>query len=275
MSNTHFLAAIIIPIYKPFEENSANEILSLTKAIETFKDRDIYLVGPASMNHEGYKFFFMQHQKGFHYQPFPDRCFTNVAAYTKLCLSAAFYQPFLQYPYMLLYQLDAWVFRDELDKWCAAGFDYIGAPWFVGYGEPKEPLQFLGVGNGGFSLRKIRSFYKIAGSRWWRFLFGYKKFMAQKIYSSFLFKKLPGLWRLSNNGYTWENEDFFWGMEVPKHMACFKVAPPEIALQFSFEVAPEYLFGLNGNRLPFGCHAWEKYGRAFWKKFIPSLQGIQ
>jgi hypothetical protein len=41
MSNTHFLAAIIIPIYKPFEENSANEILSLTKAIETFTMRVI------------------------------------------------------------------------------------------------------------------------------------------------------------------------------------------------------------------------------------------
>lgn len=30
----------------------------------------------------------------------------------------------------MIYQLDAWVFNDELSSWCSLGYDYIGAPFF-------------------------------------------------------------------------------------------------------------------------------------------------
>ena len=30
---------------------------------------------------------------------------------------------------MLIYQLDAYVFKDELLNWANKGYDYIGAPW--------------------------------------------------------------------------------------------------------------------------------------------------
>ena len=37
------------------------------------------------------------------------------------------------------------------------------------------------------------------------------------------------------------------------------------AIKFSFEVMPSYLYKLNNNVLPFGCHAFEKYESDFWK----------
>jgi 23S rRNA G2445 N2-methylase RlmL len=45
----------------------------------------------------------------------------------------------------------------------------------------------------------------------------------------------------------------------------FRVPNAIEAALFSFEVAPEHLFELVGNKLPFGCHAWEKYNKSFWK----------
>lgn len=30
---------------------------------------------------------------------------------------------------MLVYQLDAYAFKDELFFWASLGYDYIGAPW--------------------------------------------------------------------------------------------------------------------------------------------------
>ena len=30
---------------------------------------------------------------------------------------------------MLIYQLDAFVFQDDLAYWCQQNYDYIGAPW--------------------------------------------------------------------------------------------------------------------------------------------------
>ena len=56
---------------------------------------------------------------------------------------------------MLIYQLDACVFRDELKYWCEKKYDYIGAPIFWAYNSNKFSNKVAGIGNGGFSLRKI------------------------------------------------------------------------------------------------------------------------
>lgn len=29
-------------------------------------------------------------------------------------------------------------------------------------------------------------------------------------------------------------------------------------------MAPRFLYEMNGRKLPFACHAWERYGKAFW-----------
>jgi len=45
---------------------------------------------------------------------------------------------------------------------------------------------------------------------------------------------------------------------------------PEVeeALKFSFGIVPRYCYELNNNELPFGCHAWENYDKAFWEPFL-------
>jgi hypothetical protein len=43
-------------------------------------------------------------------------------------LSIDFYKRFRDYKFILIYQLDAYVFRDELEYWCEQDYDFIGAP---------------------------------------------------------------------------------------------------------------------------------------------------
>ena len=63
------------------------------------------------------------------------------------------------------------------------------------------------------------------------------------------------------------NEDTWWAVLIPQ-IYNFKVAPLEDATKFSFEANPKRLYNENGNQLPFGCHAWEKYEPDFWERFI-------
>ncbi len=67
------------------------------------------------------------------------------------------------------------------------------------------------------------------------------------------------------------NEDGYWGLLIGKKFSWFKVAPPDDAMKFSFEVQPKRFFEENLRKLPFGCHAWIKYDFDFWKSHIESF----
>ena len=68
---------------------------------------------------------------------------------------------------MLIVQTDAWIFKDELQKWCNMEYDYIGAPWChlcknvhnCNYEEVADQKSI--VGNGGLSLRYIKKFQDV------------------------------------------------------------------------------------------------------------------
>jgi hypothetical protein len=155
---------------------------------------------------------------------------------------------------MLIYQLDAWIFKDELIDWCLKDYDYIAAPWmdvnFVSryWKENSRIGQYLSyfnispnmVGNGGFSLRKVKKFILLLK----------------------IFKKKAEKWYIN------ANEDFFWSLYVPYYYPFFKVPSKKIALSFAFETQPEICFEQNDYMLPMGCHAWEKNNPYFWKAFI-------
>ena len=68
---------------------------------------------------------------------------------------------FLIFVIFKLFRQIAGFFEDKLDYFSKLGLDYIGAPWMVdGFdGKPKE--QLWKVGNGGFSLRKVKTFKSI------------------------------------------------------------------------------------------------------------------
>lgn len=267
---------IIVPIYKDFEELSKGELISLTQLYNVLGKHDIYFIG--SQNFNWGKFLSNAEKKNIFPQikEFDKFYFESINGYNQLMMSLKFFKKFKGYQYMLIYQLDAYVFKDELEFWCNKGYDYIGAPWFEGWGKPISD-KIIGVGNGGFSLRcndsciriikrskRIRYIKKICikfdnhkVSYFIRFL---------KIFNFYFkildFSVLPDILRHDLN------EDMFLGYIAGRLFKDFKIAPKEGATKFSFEANPSKLFKDNSNMLPFGCHAWEKHDPEFWHQFI-------
>lgn len=68
------------------------------------------------------------------------------------------------------------------------------------------------------------------------------------------------------------NEDFFLSnfFKFTQKRCLIPTTPhPEEAARFSFEKSPEYLYTYCSNKLPFGCHAFEKYEfNTFWRQHI-------
>jgi hypothetical protein len=220
---------VIVPTYK--KEISELEKISLRQMKSVLGCYDIYFVCPMSLD--------SQYLFEFKIERFDDKYFSDIEGYNHLMLSEIFYLKFIQYEYMLIYQLDAFVFEDRLLEFCNYGFDYIGAPWITGYGIREEnDYKYVHVGNGGFSLRKVGSCLSFV-----------KKYDEEIKEYKF-------------------NEDLFF---ATRSGLDFKIAPVEVALQFAFETEVRECYKLNNNHLPFGCHAWAKHDWKFWKPIFNEL----
>ena len=163
--------------------------------------------------------------------------FESHRAYYELHTAVHFYEKYRKFEYILTHQLDAFVFSDQLEFWCKQEYDFIGAPWFENFGRAGNK-KLWAVGNSGFCLRRVESFIRAL-------------------------EELP-------KDFKTGPDDFFFGVKAPELYDWFKVPTPLMAVPFSFEVLPAYLFNLNGGELPFGCHAWPKIGVNFWKPIIES-----
>lgn len=248
---------VLIPIYKKLP--SPVEIISLTQCLEILREHPIKFLAPKKLNTDYYKEICKYFNIHFQVQIFDDYYFEDIKGYNKLMLSSFFYRIFLPYKYMLIYQLDAYVFKDELLYWCKQNYDFIGAPHKPHQNDDDE-IQFLknyakiirgfnklffsnhkikNVGNGGFSLRKTKTFY-------------------------FLLKNLKN--KVENWGEN--NEDGFfkyWGNLL---YPIFKLPKDEVAMKFSIEELPSISLKKLDNVLPFGCHAFERFEPLTWKKYI-------
>lgn len=215
---------------------------------------------------------------GFRVESFDGRYFGSAESNKRLLLSRHFYERFLDYRYILIYHLDALVFRDALREWCATGLDYIGAPWLRSYEHPER--GFSRVGNGGFSLRRIdgllRVFdsprYTIHPDRYWERSHQWKPWYGRL--ANLPRKYLKRLHRFNGprrDMKTFQrNEDHFWSRRAQRYHPGFRVASVDTGLRFAFERAPRYCFERNGRQLPFGCHAWPRFDRAFWEPYLLS-----
>lgn len=216
---------------------------------------------------------------GFETRHFPSRYFGSVKAHNRLLLSERFYRSFSDYEFVLIHHLDALVFSDALEYWCERGFDLIAPPWIPGPDFPwlKEP----GVGNGGLSLRRIDAFLKILRSkRLWRESNTRDESMGPTSFQLAGFPRFVkdlGLRWHRFNGVKQEirsfvnrggNEDRFWWKRGRSYYPEFRIAPVETALEFGFEAYPRKCLGMTNGRLPFGCHAWERYDKAFWQPYL-------
>lgn len=261
------MVCIIIPIYK--NSFSENEQISFDQYKKVLSKHATFIIAPEGLELPSEIIELPQIK----IIRFPKHYFSGIPGYNELLLSAFFYERFNQYKYMFIYQLDAYVFKDELIKWCNQGYDYIGAPWFKNFEKGTSKEDLWSVGNGGLSLRKIDSFirvikdqtkFEIIKDLFWElrhFQFSFSKYFHQG--------KLIGNCQRYLKSY-YKNEDQFWGLEAIKFKKDFNIAPIEKAIQFSFENSPEILLSLNNNELPFGCHKWENE-LPFWQKHIPEL----
>ncbi len=227
--------AVVVPHFAP--ELTVDERISLRHLQHHLRAYDCYQVVPESLDAV---------LDGLAVARFPDRFFTSAASFSTLQLTRAFYRRFEGYEHILMYQLDALALSDRLLEFCAGDYDYIGAPWV---GAPW--LERPAVGNGGFSLRRVPSFLRALESR---------RAQAREATG----RPRPGSVRYRIG----DNEDIFWSFEAPEVDPDFRIAPVEEALTFAFELAPRTCFQLNGRRLPFGCHAWARYGRDFWEPHL-------
>lgn len=260
---------VVIPVYK--KEPEETEIRSLRQALTVLGAHDVRLAGPRGLDLSAYEAVYRSFGRPVETETFDPSYFSSVAGYNKLMLSRCFYERFAAWDYLLIYQLDAWVFKDELDAWCAKGYDYIGAPWMKLNGKLDENNS----GNGGFSLRKIATFIELFDHQ--GLLWGHKGLACRYRYRGPLRRRfyiLLGLfgWRNRLRGFPGkgkENEDLFFAALKHKKRKPFRIPSSREAMYFSFEESPAMLFEQTGHALPFGCHAWEKWEyETFWKRFI-------
>jgi Protein of unknown function (DUF5672) len=268
----NLIVCVLIIIHK--EQPSEFEKISILQCAKILNKRDIYFICPQGFNEEIYKS--LAPTAIFHkVEPKWQR---NYNMFNRMKILPILYERFRRYKYILFYEPDAFVFRDELDYWCSLDMDYWGAPWFENFAKKEGEGEFLGVGNGGFSLRKVQSHLEVLNSfKWlispaenWKFRMQTKPrgLRWARQFGGFL---LDYLYR--NNSFKWLNsyqghEDQFWGLSVSHKFKWFKVPDYKMAAAFAFEMQPHRLFALNSNHLPFGCHAWWKYDLPFWKPFI-------
>lgn len=255
---------VVVPIYLPIL--TPMEELSLKQCLTILAEYRIVVIKPKNLD--------MAQVEAFNSIPeimdFADSNFFSLRAYNKMVLDESFYQSFRMYKYMLIYQLDAYVFKDELLFWANKGYDYIGAPWIPWrkrylnrFGKYSLCLQrnfwnlvdkkrlynekffYYQVGNGGFSLRRIEKMIEITD------------FYKEKINDRLADEK------------PFCPEDIFLLLELDDKRCQLQKPAFGEALQFAMEHNPQWAYEYNDRQLPFGCHNWEdKNMFSFWSQII-------
>ena len=263
--------SIVIPVYN--EKPEGFEIISLRQCFKLLNRYIITLVCNQKLDCEFYKQLAAEYGHSLEVERFDDKYFENISGYSTLLITHLFYSRFIDYDYVLIYQLDCYIFFDNIKDWCHRDIDYIGAPWINVWWLKQTKLELmkktlhsktmlkkifirtrwffkgyyqknaLNVGNGGFSLRKVSSCLRITAQ------------------TQFV------------DSWTGNHEDGFWSIYVPLNFD-FEIPGYKEALTFSFDCNPKYLFELNKKQLPMGCHAWcrkdnpYEENMIFWQKII-------
>ncbi|RYY33155.1 MAG: hypothetical protein EOP46_17220 [Sphingobacteriaceae bacterium] len=263
---------VVIPVHSATPEYY--ELISFQQCFKVLGKHPIYVVAPKGLDLSAYKALVPE----FKVQYIDKKWQASKLDYNKLKMSRYFYNLFQQYQYLLTYELDAFVFSDELEHWCNKGYDYIGAPWFDN--APPAEAKIIGVGNSGFSLRNIKTMEQNLKKVYYIDPTRHSAFRKQKFIMKLkgpIFKQLRRLSKLKSLLYkentTIQKASFLFEDKVVFEFMApafpdFKLAPEDEAYRFSFEVNPEALYVRNGNKLPMGCHAWWLYNLDFWKPFI-------
>lgn len=250
--------AIVIPIYK--DAISEDERISLRHLEHYLGGYERYFIAPRGLEIGD------SHTAIIYFHP---SYFRSAKSYSRLMLSEKFYRSFRDYRYILIYQLDCLVFSDRLEEWCAKEYDYIGAPWLR---TPDLDWSYQGperAGCGGFSLRNVsRCIEAIRRSNHAGFFDLARILLRIRPGHSWPAIKRSVMENPHAAATYVHNEDYWWSFHAKHYLPDFRVPEPNEALEFAFEVDPKVSYEKNNRRLPFGCHAWPRYDRAFWEPYL-------
>jgi hypothetical protein len=242
---------VVVPVYQPFL--SPIEAFSLGHSLGVLqRRRRVVLTGPEGLDLAYYQDRFAP----FDWLPFEAGSFASIQGYSRLLTSAAFHEALAEHRFMLLLQTDALLLRDELDTWCSRPYDYIGAPWPAGVEILVQVDRFDGnraqrvksmVGNGGFSLRRIRACRDLLDE----------------------FPQALQVFQRSGS-----SEDLFFA--ILGSLSTRFVLPNEMtASRFSLELQPRRYHAIHG-AAPMGGHAWWKYDPGYWLEQLgPAGDGVR
>ena len=262
---------VVVPCYKA--ELKAFELLSLERCISVLAAHPLIVIKPRSLDLSNLFSAYPTLMQ----EEFADEYFSNIQGYNRLMLSNHFYARFAdRYRYMLIHQLDAFVFSDQLLRWCEYGYDFVGAPWLPppphprgrellrtlldGYlarwserkqpdGAGADPTQYMfRVGNGGFSLRKISKMLSVLEAR----------------------PRRASQYRELDH-FTY-NEDLFFCIDANRYWPRLRIPSYKTASRFSWEAQPRLMQHLNKGHLPFGCHAFDKFFRDEWRPIFKQFE---
>ena len=232
---------IVVPVYK--KKLDEDEKISLSQLFKILGNYDIAFVMPLGLNIE-YEECVGQ---SYRIEYFDSEFFLSAKKYSRLCTSIGFYDRFREYKYMLIYQLDAFVFYDRLMEFCEKNYDYYGAMVPKVFWGGKESL----VGNGGFSLRNIQRTIELLKNK--------------ELVDNEINRSLNEYWKksLSNN----EDEYIVYLAHFLKNEN-YNICPNEVAYKFSVEYNIKGIYKDINNNIPFGCHRWARYKFSTWWPII-------
>lgn len=258
---------IVVPVYK----NRLNEF-ELRSLQSTFRHFGglylLVLLKPAQLDTSN-----LEQQFPFNrIETFDDSFFDSINSYNRLMMSADFYRRFDHTEYILICQLDVFLFRNDLDRWLTYDYDYVGAPWVSKskMGLIKNRFKMLvskylsgtrreriykyeikgKIGNGGFSLRKVKTFVYLCTQ-------------LQEDMNSYL----------TNQHNLYFNEDLYFGVVPSRKGFSFKTPTVADALSFSFDIYPALLYKLSAYTLPMAAHGWySKKHLPFWKDKVETAE---
>lgn len=276
---------VLVPAYSAAP--SAWELHALRNNLAVLRRWPVALLAPEDFDASAYYDVAARQGAKLGLVGFPAQCFRSVPDYNRLCLSLELYERVRAYDYVLIMQLDAWLFCDEVGEWLAKGYDYVGAPVYAGVDGCERP-HLAGVGNGGLSLRRVawcRTVVEsLCGSGIWLTPRGAVEYQTNRWfwdgggarrawhYAVRAAKMMFG-WR--NTRRYWQQHSLWDEDQVLSFLAARayglqpRLPSATEAATFAFDKEARCLFALTG-RLPMGCHAFRRYEWAeFWTHHIP------
>jgi hypothetical protein len=266
MTKNTYPVCVVIPVYQA--ALSPSQQVALDRCIAVLGSHPIVVVKPESVRLDA---LFSRHPSLLS-EVFRDDFFADVKGYNRLLLSEEFYARFAAYEFLLIHQLDALVFSDQLLHWCSRGYDYVGAPWLPpgqvpgrvslaliavrrkvhrwlsrrvrGTDHASKPQFAYAAGNGGFSLRRVSAMRRVLAELGQR---------AERY-------RLRG-----------RHEDIFFSAEANRYRTRIRIPDARESARFAWETNPDAAAELTGGALPFGCHGWNKLHRDVWRPIFARL----